>query len=166
MNWFAAILIAVGGCLSGLYLSYRLKRREQLLVLIMLMLEDMMIYIRFRAPKIISVLKHCAESGSFKELAFIENTLELTGTDGNFHESWTKSVQAFQGINENDKSILISLGDKLGQSNLEGQTEIIEMHIALIKRQLELAGEESKSKGKMLRSVGTLCGVALGIMIL
>ena len=58
------------------------------------------------------------------------------------------------------------LGDSLGQTDTEGQLSFLAMYEELIKKNLEQAAKMYAEKGRMYRSVGLLCGLAVGIMVL
>jgi len=99
----------------------------------------------------------------FRETA---KKLETKGVTADI--AWEKSIEEnYQrlSLNKEDKSILLSFGKMLGNSDLEGQLNNIKLISSQLKLQ-ELKAEEMRLKNeKMYRSLGVLSGLAITIIL-
>ena len=165
MNFLFAIALAAAGTAVGLYCSVRLKKRKQTLEQAVLLLDEIQIKIGYQALPVCEILAGAAESGSYGRLEFL-NELSGISDDGNFHRKWEDGIKNSDGFSDEDKAILLALGNGLGGSNINGQLSLLQTHRALLERQLAAADDEYGRKGRMVRSVGALCGLAAGIAVL
>ncbi len=82
--------------------------------------------------------------------------------------AWEKAIEenyAKLSLNKEDKTVLISFGNMLGNSDLEGQINNIKLMSSQLKLQ-ELKAEEMRTKNeKMYRSLGVLSGLAIVIIL-
>jgi stage III sporulation protein AB len=69
-------------------------------------------------------------------------------------------------LNFEDERILLDFGTSLGRSDIEGQLRNIEMTIEKLKSQLIGARDLRDKYGKIYKTVGTLGGVALAIILI
>ncbi len=94
------------------------------------------------------------------------SNLETSGVTAD--EAWEKSVEengSKLSLNKEDKSILVTFGKMLGNSDLEGQLNNIKLVTSQLKLQ-EIKSEEMKRKNeKMYRSLGVLSGLAVTIIL-
>lgn len=82
--------------------------------------------------------------------------------------AWERAVEENYGklsLNAEDKTILLTFGKMLGNSDLEGQLNNIRLVSSQLKLQ-EIKAEEMKKKNeKMFRSLGVLSGLAIAIIL-
>ncbi|MHB8063079.1 MAG: stage III sporulation protein SpoIIIAB, partial [Ruminiclostridium sp.] len=82
--------------------------------------------------------------------------------------AWEKAIEenyAKVSLNKEDKTILLTFGKMLGNSDLEGQLNNIRLMSSQLKLQ-ELKAEEMRRKNeKMYRSLGVLSGLAITIIL-
>ena len=165
MNIFPAIITAVfGGCI-GLFFSFKLKEREKIMYLALLFTKELAVQIRYTNAEIGEILVRSAQNEEYKALNFVAECINL-GKNDNYHLLWREGVKKQPFLTAKDRELLNSLGDSLGQTDTEGQLSFLEMYEEMIKRNLEQASKEYADKGRLYRSVGLLCGLAAGIMIL
>ncbi len=160
MNWFTAVILTACGASIGLISSMKLKRRAAALKQALLLIDDIQIKIGYQALSLPDIFRE-AYNVDYDRLKFLGNL-----SDGPFHKAWEKGVRDCFDFYPEDKTILCSLGKGLGDSDKSGQLALLQSHRALLQRHLEAAEEEYIKKGKMLRSVGILCGLAAGIVVL
>lgn len=165
MNILLAVIIAAFGGFTGLFFSFRLKETEKTMSSVLLLIKELTVQIRYTNSEIGDILSRAAESEEFKNLYFVCECSKLDGK-GNFHLLWREGVKKQPFLTSKDRELLNSLGDSLGQTDTEGQLSFLEMYEEMIKKSLEQAARDYTNKGRMYRSVGLLCGLAIGIMVL
>ena len=69
-------------------------------------------------------------------------------------------------INEEDKSILKNLSKLLGQTDMEGQVNQINLTTAFLDEQIEKAEKERAKNEKMYRTLGMIVGLAIVIILM
>lgn len=165
MDILLAIITAAFGGFIGLFFSFKLKEREKIMSSTLLLTKELSVQIRYTNAEIGEILSRAAAKAEYKDLCFIEECIKLNEND-NFHLLWREGVKKQPFLTEKDRELLNSLGESLGQTDTEGQLSFLEMYQELIKKRLDQAAKDYTDKGKMYRSVGLLCGLAAGIMIL
>lgn len=84
-----------------------------------------------------------------------------------FPEAWQNAVkEAEMKLGAEDAALLLSMSDILGASDSQGQLNMLDMIEQSFKRSLIEAEKDATVKGKMYRSLGILCGLGLGVVIL
>ena len=164
----------VGGCLVcaasgyvGFSAGARLGKRVQALGQLIKALEFMqnqITYICQPMAQIIESLENTAQ-GTARELfgALGRRMGELGRTD--FSSLWRECVSGLEGINQNDKNILIELGQGLGRYDAEIEAKNIATAIAGLEFNLEAAGQEHKKYAKMYRGFGLAFGLFVAILL-
>lgn len=166
MNIFLCVLIVVFGGATGFFCSFRLNARLNALEIAVLLSERLQIEMRYSAAGVEDILRNLAREERFSRITFIKDIAENGDSNGNFHPRWSEGVAAIPYLNAEDKALLLSLGEGLGTTDLDGQLKLIEINRELLCIQCDEARRDVSSKGKMYRSVGVLCGLAAGIVVL
>lgn len=165
MNVALSAAVVLFAAAVGLYFSKRLKEREKQLSAALLFVKELSVQIRYTNSKIYSILNSAAYSGTYSDLFFIKDCAALKENE-DFHPVWDKGVKKQFFLHERDRELLAALGERLGETDCDGQIAFLEMTEEMLKKQCDEAHEEYMQKSKMYRSVGLLCGLALGIMVL
>lgn len=165
MNILLSLLTAAFGAIAGLYFSKRLKEREQIIAASILLIKELSVQIRYTNSQIGEILKNASQNEAYKKLLFVADCFDI-GEKGDFHTIWSDGVKKQPYLMARDKELLLSLGDKLGSTDLEGQLSFLEMSEEIFRQRQQQAVEDYKNKGKVYRSVGLLCGLAVGIIVL
>ncbi len=158
----AAILFCTA---SGFYFSKKLKEREERLSSILLLVNEISVQIRYTNAKIGDMLKNASQNTAYCKLSFVTDCAGLNENE-DFHKTWSEGVKKQPFLNRRDKELLLSLGEHLGETDSEGQLSFLEMTGSMLSEQREEARENYGKKSGMYRSVGLLCGLAAGIMVL
>lgn len=165
MNILLAVTVIGLGLLCGMFFSVQLREREKTMLSVLLLVKEITVQIRYTNSEIGDILRNAAHSEELKRLSFLMGCCEMEpNTD--FHKIWNDGVKKQPYINARDRELLIGLGDKMGQTDTEGQISFLEMYTEMIKVRLEQAKKDYSDKGKLYRSLGLLCGLAVGIMVL
>ncbi len=131
------------------------------------MLSEMEILIRFRAMRLNELINELSEQDSFKNFIFLNNlNAYISYGDFNINESWSIAAEKTMFFTENDKRILQSVGEQIGNTDVDGQLSMLNLNKTLAERNLSEAENEYRIKGKMLKTVWGLCGLAAGIMMI
>lgn len=84
-------------------------------------------------------------------------------------EIWTNAVEKYfrdLDLTFEDERILIDFGLNLGKTDIEGQLRNIEVTIEKLKGQLVYAKESRDKYGKLYKTMGTLGGMAIAIILI
>lgn len=165
MNVFLSLLTVVFGTAAGLYFSFKLKEREKIMSEVILLIKELSVQIRYTNSEIGEMLRTAARNEAYERLRFVALCGDTENGD-NFHLKWNEGVKNQPYMTARDREILTALGDRLGETDSDGQLSYLEMTEELIKGQREQASADYLNKGKLYRSVGILCGLAVGIMII
>ncbi len=151
----------------GTATSANLKMRVNQLEKLVIMLNEMEILIRFRAIRTSELINEISEQESLNNFIFLNILREnISGNSLNISKEWRKSADKAMFLNENDKKILLSVGEQIGGTDIDGQLSMLALNKTLAERNLLEAEENLRIKGKMFRTVWGLCGLAAGIMII
>lgn len=165
MNLPISAIMIIICTVMGYYFSKRLKMREEQLCETLLFIKELTVQIRYTNAKIGDILKNASDNIAYRNLYFVTDCILLNENE-DFHLIWQEGVKKQPFLNQRDKELLFALGEHLGETDSEGQLSFLEMTEAMLAEQREEAREERSTKSKMYRSVGLLCGLALGIMVL
>ncbi|MCM1299633.1 MAG: stage III sporulation protein AB [Firmicutes bacterium] len=165
MNILLAVITAAFGAAAGLYFSKRLKEREAVLSAVILLIRELTVQIRYTNSEIGKMLRSAAQNEEFKKLLFVTGCEEIS-EKGDFHKSWRSGAAMQPYLNTKDRELLLSLGEKLGSTDLDGQLSFLEMTEEIFKERQKQAFSDYLNKGRVYRSVGVLCGLAAGIIVL
>lgn len=165
MNIVLSLLMTAFGTAAGMYFSFRLKEREKVMSEVMLLIKELSVQIRYTNSEIGEMLRAAAHNEAYKRLLFVVLCAD-TEVGGNFHGKWNEGVNNQPYLTLRDKELLTALGNRLGETDCDGQLSFLEMTEELIRGQREQAAADFSNKGKLYRSVGILCGLAAGIMVI
>ena len=85
----------------------------------------------------------------------------------NLHKSWKHTITVSEtNLCEEDKKILIDMGNILGSTDIEGQVSNIKITNAFIDRQIEKAEAEKNKNVKMFRTLGVISGLTIVIILI
>ena len=82
-------------------------------------------------------------------------------------DAWNMAVDTnILSINEEDRNILKNLSKLLGQTDIEGQINQIELTSEFLDEQIQKAEKEKVKNEKMYRSLGVVLGLAIVIILM
>lgn len=85
----------------------------------------------------------------------------------NATDAWIESLKKSENnMNLEDISILKTLGNLLGKTDKEGQISEIELVQTFMDAQISKAEEEKSKNEKLYKTLGTLAGVAISILLI
>lgn len=157
-------MLLLGACiLCGCRAASRLDRQVRCLRTLMQLIDTMMTELQSRLPFLSELLPLLADKPAFAGLPFLQEAARNTDT---FPESWNAAVETDSTLTDEARSVLITVGQTLGSTTLEGQISALRL---CEKQLLELYGqaaERARQKGTLCRSMGLLSGMFLVILLL
>lgn len=154
------------GLLMGLKLSHSLKMRERSLKTYDAFLDEISTKIRYQGTTLENLIAEAISSQNYIELPFLNEVLLDLQMQIPFEKSWDKAVSVCENFSQTDKELVKMLSNYLGKSDIDGQISAISLQKALVQKSICEASEDCCKKGKMYRSVCTLIGAGLGIMLI
>ena len=150
----------------GTALSSALRLRCVQLNCMRSVFEEMSTLIRYRAVRCKELMTELCGREAYSGFDFLQklDTELKGGTD--ISEAWKISARQARFITESDREILLSTGEQLGTTDIDGQLSMLTLSAGLAEKNLMEAREESSRKGRMTLCVWVLCGIAAGIMLL
>ena len=165
MNIFFSAVTVLFGAAAGIWFSKRLKERERFMTSVILLIKELTVQIKYTNTEIGAMLKSASRNEAYQNLLFVTSCADVS-ENGDFHQPWNDGVKKQPFLTPTDRELLYALGDRLGETDLDGQLSFLELTCEMLKKQQQEAAENYRQKGKMYRSVGVLCGLAAGIMVL
>lgn len=148
--------------------SIKISNRVHLLEALILFLEQMKTGIRYNSAQISRLVISISSREEFRALTFLSECSENLDRKIAFPKAWKQGVEtAFKtgDIGEQEKDILISFGQGLGISDIEGQLSNCDVYIELISNMLLKARHEKESKGRLYTTLGLLSGLGTAILL-
>ena len=165
MNLFYSAAAVLFCTASGFYFSKKLKEREERLCSVLMLVKELSVQIRYTNAKIGDMLKSASQNSAYGKLSFVTECALLNENE-DVHRVWSEGVKKQPFLDQRDRELLLSLGEHLGETDSEGQLSFLEMTESMLSEQREEARENYGKKSGMYRSVGLLCGLAAGIIVL
>lgn len=130
-------------------------------------IEEMAVMIRFRAIPVGELMTYVLYKESYSSSAFLCRLKDYFES-GNMHNSeiWCKALQETLYLTEEDKEIIRSVGNNLGESDTEGQLSMLSIASEQIGKKLDTATAERMKNERLVLSMWMFTGVGLGIMII
>ncbi len=166
-----SIIIILSSAFLGYFLSLECRKRPQQLrelQSLLMMFENQISYLSDILSEAFERVYRCSRSevGNFFSHT-IEKLKQGTGIDA--ATAWEQSVRENLGktaLNSEDAEIILSFGELLGSSDIDGQIKNIRLAVSQLKLQEEKA-EESRAKYEgMYKNLGILGGFALVVILL
>jgi len=122
--------------------------------------------IKFTQTPLKEIFKQIASSSSEKNISSIFNTLSKE-QNSNIHKSWVKVINKTEtNLNNEDKKILIDMGNILGATDVDGQVSNIKLTSTFLDRQIEKAEQEKEKNVKLFRTLGIVSGLTIIIILI
>ena len=143
-------------------LSARLRRLE----CCVLLLGEMQGRLQYLQPTVQSLITALAAQQRFGDLPFLRECTQLMLKGRGFPHSWREALKKQEAaLGKEEAVILASLGDVLGQSDLDSQLAAISLARVQLEQRIDGAREKMTAQGSLYRSIGALGGVAAAIIL-
>lgn len=124
---------------------------------------DRLKYLQTPTEQLISQLAHAEQ---FSLLRYLGGCSRMLREGRPLPESWKESVRGCAAeLGEEEAELLSELGDILGSADLESQLGALACTIGLLEERLRRTREYRDKHGRLYRSLGALCGLAVAILL-
>lgn len=166
MKILGVFFIAICPIIYGFNHSKNLKQNKNKIEKIIELLNHIMTEIRFKKTDINSLFYNLSSDENFKRLEFLQNFKNLENKKP-FPQKWNEAIKNWDcSLSTNDKDKLKSLSNILGLTDSKGQIVAIKHVKAQFEESLHKAKKIYLKKGKISRSLGTLIGIAIFIILI
>ncbi|MCL2014573.1 MAG: stage III sporulation protein AB [Oscillospiraceae bacterium] len=168
-KYFGLTLIIIVCGYTGHMMAASLSGRIKELELAIALVGKLQTHIKYRRTPTIELIEEMAGYELFAPLCFIRDCGESLKVSSNFTAVWKNSLDSNRGrlrITNEDISLLMSMGDYLGNSDAEGQIKALQFTETALGHNLKDAREQNAAKGKMYRSLGVLAGMGIAVFLI
>jgi len=161
-----AALVALSLTAAGYKQADKLRRKAMISRSLTELFMWCSFLIRSESPTVYEICKSLKQQKFAAELPFITFLPEEYSPDMTFSELWQIALQDQRDLPDEENALLIRLSSHLGRSDTEGQLSMIaalteEAGVLYERRQAEY-----RDRGKLCRSVWTLAGLMVAVMII
>ena len=148
--------------LAGFTESRKLSLREQELERFLRFLSNARTEIRYASMPVEELVRRHGEG-----LALWRPCMDALEAGEGFSRAWNDGVRVSKGmgLTGKDRALLMSFGEGLGTTDLEGQMAHCDLYEGLIRCALEEAKGEKEKKGKLYQMLGVSAGLAAALLL-
>ncbi|MBQ8515733.1 MAG: stage III sporulation protein AB [Ruminococcus sp.] len=155
------IVLCGAGC--GMAAASALKRQAVFCKTLCLFLEELEILMRWNGDTLPVLVDMLSQKPGYAPLRFLK---EIRFSESEpFSDAWRRAILEEHGLPEELSQLLLSLGDSLGTSDLEGQMKTLEGYQLQARHISRNAEEQYRTKGKLYRSMGILGGMSAALLL-
>lgn len=165
IRFAAVVLLVLCGGACGIYNADKLRRRVELCTeaeKAMRLFEALIRTSGADVYRLIAALK--AERP--QRLGFVYSLPDSFSSDCDIRQCWRELLMRENDIPDEEKNILIDLGNMLGTTDIEGQLSCISAQLVLMSSLREQRAAEYRQKGRLYRSLGVMAGISVGIIMI
>lgn len=165
VKFIGGVMVATGAIWWGMCEAGKLRDRVEFLKAVLLGLvraKTQIEFGKFDIGYIFKKLNITKDRGLFKMCS--ENIAEK-----GIKTAWETAVENVCGdglIKDDDKNIILQLGNSLGMSDVSGQINNVDMVVAELEKSILIAEEENIRLGKVYRGCGILSGLFIMIILI
>ena len=162
-----AILMIMVSCIGvGIVLQMQEQKKLRKLQLLLVMLSDIKTKMKCTLLSTKDIFLSLSENPQYSLLEFLNECCDSLKNGFDFPESFGNAVlKKDYDIPKKFKDMLISLGNYLGTTDLQGQLSYIDLITSYIEKECEELSEKHLKKGNMYLSLGFLAGIAIAVVL-
>lgn len=166
MKLIGSLMIAGASFAAGAYFSGNFRKRLVQLRAAENMISQLILYFRCSGFDVYEACEKMAADDAFSSLDFLGNV--KPADDERFSEIWKKAISAQKScmLDDEEKELIMSVGDFLGKTDLEGQLMSLGGIRDRLRECIEKAVPETEKKVKLYSSLSVLCGTALLLFLI
>lgn len=126
-------------------------------------------HLKFSAAPVDSLLETLCGRSELSQLKFIIACRELYLNGQPFPEAWKSACENrlnTGALKPEDVSLLLSFGEVIGTTDLNGQVSSCELHGKLLEEKLISARAAKEKYGRLYATMGILTGLVLSILVI
>lgn len=102
----------------------------------------------------------------FGQLMFLQRLPDEFSPTGDFTSEWCAALDGETSLGKDERQLLEDTGRSLGSGDTESQVMLLDSAIERIRQIGQMREKEYSEKGKLYRSLGTICGIAVGMIVI
>ncbi len=166
MKTLSMTLIVACSVLFGTILSKNEETKIKKSELLISFLQDMKTYMECTLLSTKDIFLKLAENQEYKKLGFVEECCTFLKNGWEFPISYKTSIDDHNfSLTPSCKKIMLSLGEKLGTTDLAGQLSYVTLAVKKIENECELTREKYRKKENMYMPLSVLTGIGIAIMM-
>ncbi len=160
------LLCLIAACTAvGFHRAGTLRRSVISTRLLVLLLQDLQIHIRYQSLPLEELLGLLAAHPNYQSLGFLKIVSEQFRPTEAFADLWQAAVREDGDIHEAAKAILCQLGNVLGTTDTAGQMTALALHVQQMQALETQLDEGYQKKGSLYQKLGILTGVMLAMLL-
>ena len=125
--------------------------------------------IKFTYEPLGDIFEEIADIYQNNDISNIFKNISINMKKKDFRLAWNEAVEKNKqqlNLKKDDINIIKSLGNMLGKTDVQGQLSEINLNMNFLDTQIRLAEEEQHKNEKMYRTLGTIVGLAIIIILI
>lgn len=162
------VMIAAASLAAGAYLSDNARKRLIQLRASESLTAQLILSFRFSGLDVFEACGRLAAEGSLSSLDFLSVLAKAEYSDSiPFGERWKSAVSDWNDcrLDNEEKELLLSVGDFLGKTDLDGQIMSLEGLRERFRERIAQLVPETEKRVKLCTSLSVLCGAAVLLML-
>lgn len=165
IKYFILIMILLASIGVGLLISKKYKDRVMELKEFKVALNTIENKIKFTYEPLQDIFEQMSDNLTCNIYQIFKNTSKNIKKDG-LQTAWDNSIKNIKlNLNKEDINILTNFGKQLGKTDMEGQISEIKLTSSFIDMQIEKAEKEKEKNEKLYKTLGTVIGLAIVIIL-
>ena len=167
-RYLLLILILSGSTSIGFLLSKRYTDRVKELNTISSLINILQNKIKFTHMPLTEILEELSNINTNSKISDLFYKISQKIKTKTTKEAWDESIEEekiYLNLKNEDINLIKSLGSALGKTGIEGQMSEINQFNTMLQTQIQKAEQERTKNEKMYKSLGTIVGLAIVILL-
>lgn len=166
MKYIGLLLIVISASLIGINKVNKMKLKIQLTSQLLTLVEQIKIQLNYCSFSTKEILCEMSKLSELQGLDFVKGCAENYETMP-FNILWNEQVMKSKlNFPENEQKLILSFGQGLGTTDLDGQIELCSIYERRFMDRLELYSEDYSKHSKLYTSMGFFLGLGVAIILL
>ena len=166
IKWTLYILIVITSTEIGTLISQRYKKRVEELNSFKSAFNILKTKIRFTYAPLKEIFEDIERVTDSKTKMIFKNARENMDIDGTT-KAWEMAIKNSEtNLTKEDKVTICGLGKLLGKTDINGQISEIDLNLEFLEKQIIKAEAEREKNAKLYKTLGTITGLGIVIILL
>lgn len=166
MKTLSMSLIIACSVMFGIILNKNEEKKIRKTELLISFLQDMRTYMECTLLSTKDIFLILEKNPEYLKLSFVEECCSFLKNGWDFPISYKTSINNHSCLlTPSCKEIMLSLGEKLGTTDLSGQLSYVALALKKIESECELIREKYRKKENMYMPLSVLTGIGIAIMM-
>ena len=124
--------------------------------------------IRFTCKPLVEIFEEISDIEKNEKISEIYKKAASKMKNKKVEEAWKEGIleeRFFLNLKSEDINLIISLSNMLGKTDVEGQISELNQFNILLNEQIAIADDEKNKNSRMYKSLGTIIGLAIVIIL-